>query len=857
MKHSSTERSRIRPEPARKHPLLAVMVLAVLVLAVAGATRSYKTSASSLLQGSTLAIHDIQGSGSVSPFVGQVVSTTGVVTASKSNGFFLQTPDPQIDNDPNTSEGIFIFTSSVPASSVTVGSSMRVTGIVVEFRPSSDPASPPLTEIHPTAMEPLGPGTMPVPVTINPSDLSPSGSIEQLEKFEGMRVRVDSLSVVAPTGGTVNERDATSTSNGVFYGVLTGTARPLREPGVRVPDALPAGSPCCVPRFDANPELIRVDSNGQRGSSTLDVSTGAVIANLVGVLDYSSRSYTVLPDANALTLTPGIAAATPVSSPASDEFTVASFNMERFFDTINDPGVSDVALTDQAFNNRLNKASLTIRIVMRSPDIIGVEEVENLTTLQAIASRINGDTLFAGQPSPGYFPLLMEGNDPGGIDVGFLVKGSRVDLISVSQSGKDATFVNPNNGSVETLNDRPPLVLRANLTSPGGFGFPVTIIVNHLRSLSGIDDPTDGARVRAKRRAQAEFLANLIQARQTADSNERIVVVGDFNSFQFNDGYVDVIGTVKGTPTPANQVVLASGDLVNPDLVNITDLVASEQHYSFVFGGSAQTLDHILVSQNMFSRVARVEYAHSNADFPETFRNDPNRPERISDHDMPVAYFKLSPPASDLSMTKIGPDSVPASRQITYTIEAANNGTSTAADVSVLDPIGVDGTRFVSVSSTQGSCSPPSLGDRGAVVCRLGALGPGASARVTLVVTANLGASIPLTVTNTAIASALIGGVFNQTFATAKTTVTPAPTILSASITGKRLFVNGVNFQQGAVVEINGNAQKTANDDQMPTFVLIAKKGGKQIAPGENATLTALNPDGVRSVPFSFTRSVQ
>src|SRR5262249_29887820 len=158
-------------------------------------------------------------------------------------------------------------------------------------------------------------------------------------------------------------------------------------------------------------------------------------------------------------------------------------------------------------------------------------------------------------------------------------------------------------------------------------------------------------------------------------------------------------------------------------------LVSREQHYSFVFDGSAQTLDHILVSQNMFSRVARVEYAHSNADFPETFRNNPNRPERISDHDMPVAYFKLSPSATDLAMTKTGPDSVPASREITYTINVANNGSSAAPDVLVSDPVGVDGTRFVSVSATQGTCSPPSLGDRGTVVCRLGTLGPGASAR--------------------------------------------------------------------------------------------------------------------------------
>jgi len=57
--------------------------------------------------------------------------------------------------------------------------------------------------------------------------------------------------------------------------------------------------------------------------------------------------------------------------------------MERFFDTINDPATSDVALTATAFANRLNKASLAIRTVLNTPDVIGVEEMENLPTLQS------------------------------------------------------------------------------------------------------------------------------------------------------------------------------------------------------------------------------------------------------------------------------------------------------------------------------------------------------------------------------------------------------------------------------------------------------------------------------------------
>src|ERR1700753_2755306 len=46
----------------------------------------------------------------------------------------------------------------------------------------------------------------------------------------------------------------------------------------------------------------------------------------------------------------------------------------------------------------------------------------------------------------------------------------------------------------------------------------------------------------------------------------------------------------------------------------------------------------------MMASFSRYAVARNDADFPEVFRNDPNRPERISDHDMPVSYFFLPEP---------------------------------------------------------------------------------------------------------------------------------------------------------------------------------------------------------------------
>ncbi|MBX7220379.1 MAG: lamin tail domain-containing protein [Blastocatellia bacterium] len=598
-------------------------------------------------------IHDIQGNGSTSPVNGASVSTTGVVTGVRGNGFYIQNPDASADADPNTSEGMFVFTSSAPPVAAAVGNLVQVTGTVAEFRSSSaganDPTSTQLTS--PSVLQLSTGNPPPTAATITTADTNPAGSIEQLEKYEHMRVQINSLTVIAPTQGFKNEANATATTSGVFFGVLTGVARPFRETGIEFPTGVPAGSGVTippVPRFDSNPERIRVDSDGL-GGAAIDVSTGAVITNLIGVLDPGGfKSYTVYPDPTLPpTVTPGNTPSA-VTTPTANELTVASFNMERFYDTVNDPATSDVVLTSTAFNNRLNKASLIIRDYLKFPDVLAVVEMENLTTLQALSSKISSDAVANSQPDPAYLAFLVDGNDQGGIDVGFLVKSTKVTVNSVTQVGLTATYINPNNGAAETLNDRPPLVLEATETATG---FTFTVIANHLRSFLGIEDETvdgtgtAGGRVRAKRRAQAEFLANLIQSRQTANANDRIIVVGDFNAFQFNDGYVDSIGTIKGTPAAASEVVLASADLVNPDLVDTIDLGSTllAQRYSYTFDGNAQAIDHGLLNVPALASFKRLEYGRVDADFPEISRSNSAIPDKLSDHDPLVMYFSLPP----------------------------------------------------------------------------------------------------------------------------------------------------------------------------------------------------------------------
>lgn len=645
-------------------------------------------------------IHDVQGPGASSPLAGQQVTTSGIVTGLKTNGFFIQAPEADVDADPATSEGIFVFTSNAPPAAAVVGAKVRVSGTVVEFVPSADPFQPPLTELGSvTDVAQLSAGhALPAPIALTETFPNPAGPIDQLERLEGMRVTAASLRVVAPTGGNTNEPNASGTSNGIFNVVVGNTPRPFREPGIEAPNPAPSGNSIPpLPRWDANPELLTVSSAGL-GGTRLDVAVGAVLTNVVGPLDYSFRRYTVLPDPAIAYEVQGGASPSPARLPDADEFTVAAYNLERFFDTVNDPGVGEPVLTAEAFAKRLSKASLAIRNYLNTPDIVAIVEIENLTTLQAVASKINDDAVAMGQPNPEYQAFLSEGNDVGGIDVGFLTKNAdvlagtaRVEVDSVVQMGKDTTWLDPSTNSQTLLNDRPPLVLSAVVHYADGRSFPITAIAVHQRSLNDSDSEepsgstTLGDRVRQKRQKQAEYLAGVIQDMQEGDAERRIVVLGDFNAFDFNDGLGDSMNVVTGTPTPDEQTAVPGDgvDLVNPDLVNLFSQEPADERYSFVFGGNAQSLDHVLANQPLLLATEgfALDHARINADFPEINRNSATSPSRLADHDPAIAYFKAPPTFfADLSASASAtPANVDAGATITFNAGIANTGPNAAA----------------------------------------------------------------------------------------------------------------------------------------------------------------------------------
>ena len=291
--------------------------------------------------------------------------------------------------------------------------------------------------------------------------------------------------------------------------VVARSVRSFREPGIEWP-GLPG-----QPVWDGNPEIFELDPDGL-GLPMWVCSPGGITAE--GVLGFAFGSYQVLP--YSLTVGPIPDVFRPVRDRAVGEFTVASQNLLFLVNTVPNP------IPDE----RIAKLSWHIRDVLGAPDILAVQEVDTIDTLQRVADQIVAD-----DPAIHYTPYLLQGQSYSDIEVGFLVRDTVV-VNNLSQFGLDETF--DCDGSTRTTFDRPPLVLDAAYAGAGE-PFPITVIANHLRSLNDIE--TEHC-VRVKRNEQALVWFQSTQTLQGANPELRLLVTGDFNAFQFTDGYVDVMG---------------------------------------------------------------------------------------------------------------------------------------------------------------------------------------------------------------------------------------------------------------------------------------------------------------------------
>lgn len=563
----------------------------------------------------TAEIWQVTGTGQVSPLVGKRVATHGnIVTAVGPAGFTIQTPDDRADADPLTSNGIYVFTSTAPT--VKSGDVVDVEATVDNYFNLPELKNATITtSMHGAHLPKAVAFGNSIPST-DPNALSCGTTNYQC--YVGMRVVIDNGMITTGNLRFSNEPFAE------VYITANGT-RSLRKPGVRYTVPVPDG--VNLPNWSGNPEVFKMNTADFGAVPVNTPFNAGTTFRAEGVMSYAFGTYTFIP--TKITIKKAATLPRAVDSRPFYATRVGAFNMERFcdsdFNTVFTCSGGSTEPTPDQVKLKTQRLSAYIGSVLKLPDILSVEEVKSLAVLQGLAKQLGDD-----YPAQ-YEAILQPGHDPSGINVGFLVRTDRVRVLDVRQLAADETW--DDEGSVSFIHDHPPLLLTAEVPSIIG-RMRVNVIAVHAKARQNVDKTGDAAdRDREKRFLQAKSLAAQVQAIQTDRKNllAPLLVVGDFNSYQFSDGFTDVVGLIAGRYDDSQNLLKLGGpNLVKPSLWNAVDSVPAQDRYSFLFTenfgniqGQAprqvpthQVLDNALLNTVARGLFLKMQYGRGNLDAP-------------------------------------------------------------------------------------------------------------------------------------------------------------------------------------------------------------------------------------------------
>ncbi len=572
-----------------------------------------------------ISIAKIQAAAHISPYRGQDVSgLPGIVTVVDFDGFYMQSLVP--DQNPDTSEGLFVFTEFIP--SVRPGDEVRVDGMVEEMIPGGGYGNLSITQIRNPEVSVISSGNdLPAPIIIGeggriaPTEVidddtngfitenvlfdPQNDGIDFYESLESMLVQVNDAVVVGPTNS--------------YKEIVV-----LADMGVNAGIRSPRGG-IVIRENDYNPERIMLDDKFQE---TPFVNVGDFAKSpIIGVMDYDFGFYKVQVTSDLDFVSGYLQAQSPLSPAEEGELRIASYNVLNLS-----------AIEPQ----RLSRLGAQIVNQMGSPDIIGLQEIQDDDgsvgqvavssdlTYQGIIDAI----LDAGGPHYAYADIDPIPGTDGGIPLGnirqgFLYRLDRGLSLAAAPSGdaKTTVEINNNNGTpVLSLNpgridprdpafysSRKPLVISFNYQ-----GQPLFVINNHFNS-KGEDRDLFGEfqppilDSEIQRIEQAQIVHDFVAEILVINPDSRVVVLGDLNDFQFS-----------------NPIRLLAGDV----LQNLMLTLPEEARYSYIFEGNSQTLDHILVSDELAQNLVSFDIMHINSEFEYT--------SRFSDHDPLVATFDFN-----------------------------------------------------------------------------------------------------------------------------------------------------------------------------------------------------------------------
>ena len=264
--------------------------------------------------------------------------------------------------------------------------------------------------------------------------------------------------------------------------------------------------------------------------------------------------------------------------------TIAFYNVENLFDTINDINKNDEAspIMEIKFNRSEiykkkveNMASVIADIgsdlVNKSPSIVGLSEVENRNVIEDL---LNNKHLL----NKNYDIVHYDSPDERGIDVGLIYNK---DVFKVNSTKSHELIIYDNKSSKRNYT-RDQLVVSGLLDNE-----LIHVIVNHWPSRSGGEE-----RSRAGRMAAAELNKKIIDSLQNKYKNAKIITMGDFNDDPHDDSMKKILNAKKYI-----EDVKTNG-IYNPMEVILSDQGIGSNAYRDVW----QLFDQILVTEPFLNK---------------------------------------------------------------------------------------------------------------------------------------------------------------------------------------------------------------------------------------------------------------
>ena len=264
--------------------------------------------------------------------------------------------------------------------------------------------------------------------------------------------------------------------------------------------------------------------------------------------------------------------------------TIAFYNVENLFDTINDVNKNDEAspIMEIKFNRSEiykkkveNMASVIADIgtdlVNKSPSIVGLSEVENRNVIEDL---LNNKHL----SNKNYDIVHYDSPDERGIDVGLIYNK---DVFKVNSTKSHELIIYDNKSSKRNYT-RDQLVVSGLLDNE-----LIHLIVNHWPSRSGGEE-----RSRAGRMAAAELNKKIIDSLQNKYKNAKIITMGDFNDDPHDDSMKKILNAKKYIE-----------DVKTNGIYNPMEVILSDQGIgSNAYRDAWQLFDQILVTEPFLNK---------------------------------------------------------------------------------------------------------------------------------------------------------------------------------------------------------------------------------------------------------------